>query len=158
MPAGAPEWLDASTAAERPDLWDAVRSGQLFRDVWPEYNQHGNLTPRYFGQLLPRFAHLQILFVDLRSQQVAARGRTISFRWDGTLEDLPDGIDAVGLRGVDEPGRPTSMSALAAEVAPDYQGIGLSGLLVQAMATVARDAGLAPWWPPSGRRGRTATR
>lgn len=148
VPTGAPEWLDASTAAERPELWNAVRAGQLFRDVWPEYNQHGNLTPRYFGQLIPRFAHLQILFVDLRSQQVVARGRTISFRWDGTLEDLPDGIDAVGLRGVDDPGRPTSLSALAAEVALDYQGIGLSGLLVQAMVTVARDAGLAPLMAP----------
>lgn len=145
---GAPEWLDAFTAAERPDLWDAVREGQLFRDVWPEYNQHGNLTPRYFGQLIPRFAHLQVLFVDERSQQVAARGRAISFRWDGRLEDLPDGIDAVGLRGVDDPGRPTAMSALAAEVAHDYQGIGLSGLLVQAMATIARDAGLAPLVAP----------
>ncbi len=146
--AGAPRWLEAFTAAERPDLWDAVREGQLFREVWPEYNQHGNLTPRYFGQLIPRFAHLQVLFVDGRSQQVAARGRAIAFRWDGTLDDLPDGIDAVGLRGVDDPGPATALSALAAEVAPGYQGTGLSGLLVQAMAAIARDAGLAPLVAP----------
>lgn len=122
LPPGAPERLAAFTAAEWPDRWVAVREGQLFRDVWPEYNQQGNLTSRYFGQLVPRFAHLQILFVDQRSQQVVARGRTIPFRWDGTLEDLPAGIDAVGLRGADDQGRPTALSALAAEVAPDQQG------------------------------------
>lgn len=36
------------------------------------------------------------------------------------------------------------MSALAAEVAPDHQGIDLSGLLVLEMAAIAQDAGLAP--------------
>ena len=33
-------------------------------------------------------------------------------------------------------------------MAPDHQGIGLSGLLVRAMAAVARDAGLAPLVAP----------
>ena len=148
LPSGAPEWLNAFTAAERPDLWESVRTEQRFRDLWPEYNHHGNLTPRYFGQLVPRFAHLQILFVDQRSEQVVARGRTIPFRWDGALGDLPPGIDAVGLRGVDNPGQPTALSALAAEVAADHQGIALSGLLVQAMSAVARQAGLAPLVAP----------
>jgi len=148
LPSDVPDWLKAFTAAERPDLWDSARDEQRFRDVWPEYNHHGNLTPRYFGQLVPRFAHLQILFVDQRSEEVIARGRTIPFRWDGTLGDLPPGIDAVGLRGVDDPARPTALSALAAEVAPDHQGIGLSGLLVQAMAVVAGEACLAPLVAP----------
>ena len=75
-PSGVPEWLNAFTAAERPDLWGAVCEEQLFRDVWPEYNQHGSQSPRYFGQLVPRFAHLQILFLDERSRLVVARGRT----------------------------------------------------------------------------------
>lgn len=142
LPARSPQWLNAFTAAERPDLWESVRAEQRFRDLWPEYNHHGNLTPRYFGQLVPRFAHLQILFVDERSEQVVARGRTIPFGWDGTLGDLPSGIDSVGLRGVEHLGQPNTLSALAAEVAVDHQGLGLSGLLVQAMTGVARQAGL----------------
>jgi hypothetical protein len=52
------------------------------------------------------------------------------------------------LRGVDDPGRPNVLSALAAEVAPEHQGIGLSGLLVLAMVAVARQAGLAPLVAP----------
>lgn len=148
LPFAVPEWLHVFTAAERPDLWDAVRERQLFRDVWPEYNHHGNHSPIYFGQLVPRFAHLQMLFFDQRSRLVVARARTIPFCWDGTLEDLPCGIDDVGVRGVDDPRRPTALSALAAEVAPDHRGAGLSGLLVEAMAAAARDAGLAPLVTP----------
>ena len=47
------------TAEERPDLW--ARAEGEFRDVWPEYNQHGDVSGEYFGALVPRFAHLQFL-------------------------------------------------------------------------------------------------
>jgi hypothetical protein len=75
-PSGSPEWLSVHTAAERPDLWEQVRSEQLFRDVWPEYNQHGNHAAAYSG-VLPRFADFQVLLVDNRSSRVVARGRSI---------------------------------------------------------------------------------
>jgi len=147
-PSGAPSWLEAFTAAERPDLWSRARDGRLFEGVWPEYNGHGNHTGRYFGSLFPRHADLQILFVDRRSDRLIARGRTIPFRWDGTLRTLPAGIDALGLQAIDEPDHPTALSALAAEVAADYQGGGLSGLVVAAMAAVARRHDLAPLVAP----------
>lgn len=142
-PPGSPDWLDVHTAAERPELWEKVASEGLFHGVWPAYNHHGNHTGRYFSALYPRHAALQILFVDRRSGRAVARGRTIPFHWDGTLDDLPRGIDAVGLRAVDEPENPTALSALAAEIDPEYQGSGLSGLLVQAMRRAARDCGLS---------------
>jgi hypothetical protein len=140
---GAPEWLEAFTAAERPDLWAKARDEGLFEGVWLEYNLHGNHTGRYFGSLFPQHADVQILFTDRRSDRLVARGRTIPFHWDARLETLPAGIDALGLQAVDEPGAPTALSALAAEVAADYQGSGLSGLVVASMATVARGRGLA---------------
>lgn len=148
VPSGSPEWLEAFTAAERPDLWAQARDGRLFEGLWPAYNLHGNHTGRYFGALFPRHADLQILFADRRSGRLAARGRTIPFRWDGTLADLPAGIDALGLRAIDQPDRPTALSALAAEVTADYQGGGLSGLVITAMAAVARRHGLAPLVAP----------
>jgi hypothetical protein len=137
-PSGSPEWLSFHTAAERPDLWEQVRSQQLFRDVWPEYNQHGNHTPAYFGVLVPRFADFQILLVDDRSSRVVARGRTIPFRWNGSLDSLPQGIDALGLQAVQEDGAATALSALAAEVGQAAQRSGLSSLVIAAMATIAR--------------------
>ncbi|HXY44540.1 MAG TPA: hypothetical protein VEH29_10155, partial [Acidimicrobiales bacterium] len=134
------------TAAERPDLWEQARP--LFSEVWPEYNLHGNHTPAYFGALFPRFAHLQALFLEPATGRVIARGRTIPFRWDGTLADLPAGIDALGLQAVGETGEPNAVSALAAEVAGDCQGRGLSSLVLQAMAAMARAAGLGPLVAP----------
>jgi len=142
-PSGAPEWLEAFTAAERPDLWSQARDRQLFDSVWPAYNHHGNHTGQYFGSLFPRHADLQFLFVDGRRDRIIARGRTIPFRWDGTLENLPAGIDALGLQAIAEQDSPTALSALAAEVDADYQGGGLSGLVIATMAVVADRNGLA---------------
>lgn len=138
-PPGSSPWLAVFTAAERPDLWQQVRIDDPFRPVWPEYNNHGNRTPEYFGVLFSRFPQFQTLFVDQRSEQVVARGRTIPFRWDGSLEDLPDGIDAVGLRAVGEDGPTTALSALAAEVVPAAQGSGLSPLVIATMVALARE-------------------
>jgi len=145
---GAPDWLEAVTAAERPELWEKVARQDTFRGVWPEYNHHGNHTASYFGVLFPTHAPLQVLFVDRGDESVVARGRTIPFRWDGTLEDLPAGIDALGRRALQGTRTPTALSALAAEVDPRVQGTGLSRLLVAAMAAVARAAGLDPLVAP----------
>jgi hypothetical protein len=130
----------AFTAQERPDLWEEARS--LFGGVWPEYNLHANDSAKYFSTLFPLHAHVQILFYDEATEQVVARGRTIPFHWDGSLEDLPSGIDAVGLRAIDDSRAPNALSALAAEVDLDRQGQGLSRLIILAMAEAARLAGL----------------
>jgi hypothetical protein len=130
----------AYTADEQPELWESTRSS--FANVWPEYNLHANDSPKYFGALYPQHANVQILFFDEDVKRVVARGRTIPFRWNGSLEDLPSGIDAVGLRAVEDANQPNTLSALAAEVAPDRQGQGLSSLLIQAMGVAARQAGL----------------
>lgn len=138
--------IQVFTAEERPDLWDRARS--LFTGVWPEYNMHGNHTARYFGALYPKYAHLQILLYDVSQDIVVGRGRTIPFRWDGSIADLPAGIDAVGERAIDDPAPPTTLSALAAEVDTGSQRRGLSRLIIESMATVARRAGLAPLVAP----------
>jgi hypothetical protein len=143
---GVGQELVVLTADERPDLWEQARTA--FDDVWPEYNGHGDVSGQYFGALVPRFAHLQILVLDSANDRVVARGRTIPFTWDGTLADLPAGVDALGLRALEEPPPPTALSALAAEVATDQQGRGISSLVIRAMADVARHAGLDPLVAP----------
>ena len=139
---GAPSWIAVFAAAERPDLWEQVDEQDPFRSVWPEYNHHGNHSDTYFGSLYPSHADLQVLVVDQREGRVVARGRTIPFRWDGSLSDLPTGIDAVGLRAIEHPDSPNTLSALAAEVLPDRQGQGLSAIVLKSMAMVARRRGL----------------
>lgn len=147
-PPGAPGWLRVVTAAERPDHWERARTEHAFNAVWPEYNLHGNHTARYFGAIYPRHAHLQALLVDDRTGDLAGRARTIPFAWDGTLEDLPAGIDAMGIRAVDGPGVANTLSALAGEVLPTYQGGDLSKVVIEVMAAMARSSGLAPLVAP----------
>lgn len=144
LPAGSS--LSIFTAEERPDLWR--RAAPLFSGIWPEYNMHGNRSGEYFGQLVPRYARFQLLLYDDAVDRIVGRGRAIPFRWDGSLADLPAGIDAVGLRAVSDDSAPTAVSALAAEVESDRQGQGLSRLIIQAMAAATRAAGLGPLVAP----------
>lgn len=144
LPQGSP--LSVFTAEERPDLWQ--RASTSFRGVWPEYNHHGNHSDTYFGQLVPRYAQFQVLVYDGGADRVVGRGRSIPFRWDGSLDDLPAGIDAVGLRAVSAEAEPTAVSALAAEVASDRQGEGLSRLVIRAMALATHNASLGPLVAP----------
>ena len=147
-PTGSPEWLEVFTAEERPDIWELARDTDLFHGLWPEYNHHGNHTGTYFGSLYPELAHLQLVFVDRRTDELVARGRTIAFQWDGTLEDLPEGIDALGIRAVEGTRPGNALSALAAEVVPGYQGDGLSRLAIEAMKIAAARNGLSPLVAP----------
>jgi hypothetical protein len=147
-PQGAPPWLEVSTAAERPDLWERAHDERTFERLWAEYNLHGVHAGEYFGALVPRFAHLQALFVDNRSGALVARARTIPFCWDGELEQLPGGIDALGVQAVRDGRAPTALSALSAEVSIGHQRTGLSALVLTTMGAMARGAGLAPLVAP----------
>jgi GNAT superfamily N-acetyltransferase len=147
-PASVPEWAEVVTAAERPDLWLADRTDDRFLSAWPEYNLHGEKSGEYFGALFPKYDDFQLLILDTRDGEVVARGRTIPFRWDGSLEDLPRGIDAVGIRAIEDEAQPTALSALAAEVTDDFQRQGLSGVVIEAMALIARAQGLRPLVAP----------
>src|SRR5271155_134268 len=147
-PPTSPAWLKVVTAEDRPDLWELVNNQHLFDGLWPEYNHHGNHARRYFGALVPAYANLQVLFIDERKDRVIARGQSIPFRWDGTLDDLPAGIDSVGIRAITESVPSTALSALSAEVDPDYQGSGLSALVIKTMRAIAQLHGLAPLVAP----------
>src|SRR5262249_14253396 len=96
-----------------------------------------------------RYADLQVLVVDTRANAVVARGRTIPFRWDGSLDDLPHGFDdALGARAVEDSAPPTALSALSAEVHPEFRGQRLSRVVIEAMAAAARVGGLSPLVAP----------
>lgn len=86
--------------------------------------------------------------MDGRTGELAGRARTVPLAWDGTLEDPPAGIDAMGLRAVDGPGVANALSALAGEVLPAYQGGNLSRVVIEVMAAMARSSGPAPLLTP----------
>jgi hypothetical protein len=130
--------------SERPELWDDL--GGLSGEVWPEYNVHGAVINTHWGRLYDEFPDWQFILYDREDQLVLAEGQTIPVAWDGTDDDLGPGIDATipaafELRATG--GRPTAISALAAKIPPRHQGRRLSPVIVQAMASLAGQAGLS---------------
>jgi len=140
--------------SERPELRDST--GDLFADVWPEYNQHGQVLNHYWEQLCDVFPGWQFFLCDPGNDEVLAEGHTIPVAWDGSDGGLGPGIDATIAAGFQlraAGGQPTCACALAAEIPARHRGRHLSGVLLQAMARLTREAGLnsliAPVRPPS---------
>ena len=129
------------TLAQRPDL--AVQVRALTLEVWPEFLRHDAVCNRYWRLLYNTFARFQVVLCDPADTVIAA-GHTIPLVWDGTQGDLPSGLDDVLERGVRDAAHhaPTTLSALAAMVAPSHQRRGLSAVILQAMRSTAAAHGL----------------
>lgn len=124
---------------ERPDLLDQVV--QLGKDAWPVFFRHGDTY--HWGYLFSTFADYQILICD-GPDNVVAVGYIVPLVWNGTLEDLPETIDEIVVRALDDEQHdrpPNTVSALAAIVAREYQGRGLSTVILQQMRRVGRQLG-----------------
>jgi hypothetical protein len=123
------------TLQEQPELSERL---DFLDDVWPEYNKHGDVLNRYWGRLWTDFPQFQFVLYDETNDAVLGKGHTIPCTWDGTVEGLPAGIDAVMEEGMRlRERRPNALSALAAIVAPGHQGGGLSRVIIEGMATLA---------------------
>ncbi|MGH8068364.1 MAG: GNAT family N-acetyltransferase [Candidatus Entotheonellia bacterium] len=130
------------TLEQRPDLVAQVRG--LGLEVWAEFLQHSAVCRRYWRSLYSTFARFQVLLCEPADTVIAA-GHTIPVVWDGTKDDLPSGLDGVLERGVGDAERgrtPTTLSALAAMVAPSHQRRGISAAILQAMRATAAANGL----------------
>jgi hypothetical protein len=126
------------TVAERPDLMESA--WERTRDVLPEYNSHGDVLNVYWGRLTEERQDFQFHLVG-DGDEILARARSIPVRWDGTVDDLPAGIDGAIARGFDEP-EANVLCALVIMVPLDLQGRGLSKDAVLGMQELARRHGL----------------
>jgi hypothetical protein len=126
------------TVAERAELaepaWDATR------DTFPEYNNHGDVLNRYWGRLTEERPEFQFHIVGDEGE-ILARARSLPVWWNGTLEDLPAGIDGAIARGLDEEGA-NVLCAMVIQIPRGIQGRGLSAAALGAMADIARAHGL----------------
>jgi GNAT superfamily N-acetyltransferase len=126
--------------SDRPDLVERLDE---VADVWPEFLHHTDATfNTLWSRVRREFPEFQLVLYDDDTDSVVGRGQTIPFRWDGSVEDLPDGVDGVVRRVFDAGGEPTALSALVAVVDPRYQRRGLSSLIIEGMRAVAAEHGL----------------
>jgi hypothetical protein len=129
--------MHTATVAERPELSDPA--WEATRDVLPEYNNHGDVLNRYWPRLTEERPDFQFHVVG-DEDEILARARSIPVRWDGTLADLPAGIDGAIARGFEEAGA-NVLCALVIMIPRAVQGRGLSARALEAMVTIARQHG-----------------
>lgn len=130
----------AFTFAQRPELWDGLED--LSRDVWPEYNRHGDVLNRYWSRLYDELPGFQAVLVD-DDDTVLAEVHSAPCRWDGTAGGLPAGIDgAIAAAFERGDGEPDTLCALAVEVVPVTQGRGVSSHALRTFRSLATGAGL----------------
>jgi GNAT superfamily N-acetyltransferase len=127
-----------ATVAERPDLLE--RGTERTSDTLPEYNSHGDILNHYWPRLSEEQPEFQFHLID-EHDEILARARSVPVRWDGTIDDLPTGIDGAIARGFDESGA-NVLCALVIMIPHDLQGRGLSARAVEAMFELARRHGL----------------
>ena len=94
---------------------------------------------RYWGRLTEELPEFQFHVLD--GDEILARARCLPVRWDGTVEDLPAGIDGAIARGFDEGGA-NALCALVIMVPAAIQGRGASRTALQGMIGIAREHGL----------------
>lgn len=129
--------MRAVTVTERPDLVEPA--WERTRDLLPEYNNHGDVLNRYWGRLTEELPDFQFHLIE--DDTILARARAIPVRWDGSPDDLPDGIDGAIARGFDEGGA-NVLCALVIMVPRDVQSRGVSTAALEAMRDIARRHGL----------------
>jgi hypothetical protein len=125
------------TAAERPELIE--RADELTSDALPEYNNHGAVLHEYWPRLTAERPEFQFCLVE-ESDQPLVLGHSVPVAWDGSIGDLPAGIDGAITRAFDE-AQPTALCAMLIAVRADAQGRGLSGVALGAMRALAVQAG-----------------
>lgn len=123
-----------ATFAERPDLVERLRG---IGEAWPEFMYHDAVCSRYWGRLHEDFADFQLVLYDEQQDRVAGQGRTVPF-----AGPIPGGIDGALRRAFEQGGRPTRLCALEASLDPEYQGQGLSKVIIKGMGEAARRHGL----------------
>jgi len=134
------------TAAQRPDLIDAMRA--LGASPWPEFLVgHDEVVNDLWDRLYELLPAYQFALADRDRDDLIAVGNCLPIRWDGDPSTLPlGGIDAVlenGVATLKAAAAPTAASALMIVVEPGQLGRGLSRACIEVMRGIAADHGLA---------------
>ena len=99
-----------------------------------EFARHGETHLRYGPRLREEFGEFQFETKD------GARGGTLPVHWDGTIDDLPRGIDGVFERAFEQSDG-NVLSAIGVYVPEVLRGRGLSRRALEQMLELARSKG-----------------
>jgi hypothetical protein len=125
--------MKTASAAERPDLVE--RAWEETIDTIPEYNNHGDVINAYWGRLNEERPEFQFFLLG-DDDEILGRGHSLPVRWDGSLADLPAGIDGAIARGFDGDGA-NVLCAMLIAIPPNHRGRAVSAIAVAAMRELA---------------------
>jgi len=132
------------TPLVRKDYRDLVRG--LTKIAWPEFMLHDQVAGELWHELLDRFPEYQLALYDTENKRVAAMGNSFPLRWEGSLENLPEGgWDWAFVQAVKDHKQglsPNFHCAIQAVIHPDYRGHGLSARIIEAVRAVTKAKGL----------------
>lgn len=128
---------EIATVKSRPDLLELA--WEQTRGTMPEYNYHGDMLNEYWARLTDEWPEYQFHLLGV-GEEILALARSIPLHWDGTVGDLPEGIDGAIERGFDK-GNPNTLCALLIAIPRVRQRTGMSAVALAAMADLAKERG-----------------
>lgn len=132
------------TYAEHPDLRDAMN--EVGSEPWPEFMFHDLISNSLWNRLYDVFPDFQFGLRENRTGRLVAMANSIPLAWRSASRLLPDdGWDWAIAQGFDDRAQglsPHALSALSISIVHDFQGKGLSALVVQTMRDIASQSRL----------------
>ena len=114
----------------------------MTKAAWPEFMLHDQVANELWHELLDRFPEYQLALYDPDQNRAAAMGNSFPLRWDGALEDLPEGgwdwSFAKAVNDHKQGASPNYHCAIQVIIHPDYQGQGLSTPMIKAMRALTK--------------------
>lgn len=135
--------MEIVTTRDRPDLKDEADTA--FRVKWPEFLfPHDPVMKQYEAQVAEIFPQYDVLLLE--EGRVIAGGWGVPIRWDGTVQDLPEGYDAAMVRAVEGHRggvAATTLTYMTVAVVNGRTRQGLAGKVLTALRDRGVEAGLS---------------
>lgn len=133
--------MEVVSSGADPEL--EKRAADAFRVQWPEFIFHDSTSKEYLGRVGEYFPQYDVFFREGGSPLAGAWA--VPIRWDGTVQDLPEGYDGALVRSVeghDNGTVPDALCVMAAAVANGVGARGLAGAVLAGLRERAEEAGL----------------
>jgi GNAT superfamily N-acetyltransferase len=107
---------------------------------------HDPIAGEYWDGLFENFAVYQFALLSKKDQAVAGIANSVPLSWAGSVEDLPDeGWDWAMTKSAADHAhglQPNTLCGIQISITPDFQGQGLSRIMLREMVALARSKGL----------------
>lgn len=128
-----------TTATEQPNQLEITDPYTAV--AWPQFMHHDSIANKYWAKLYTCFSDYQFTFTNPDNNEIVAIANSIPFQYDKPLEQFPhtgwDFLFEKGMNDFQAGSSPNILSALSIVITENYQGKGISKLVLQEMRKIA---------------------